>query len=286
MNHFDVALKSLKRCFQNELYDYSITVLDVRDYFGQADHLSQFIQKYPNVKIFLPAQKMGVEEAINLYIHESKADFMFFLSSDLYLMNFSMSPIIKTFQSDNRVVGVVPKVLSDERTVSSVYQISDLKKGPYISYENYHFRVRTLLPYKFSFFFDGDVLRSLIGLDGDFHNFFFSLLDHGYRLYSQGHYISGCEGFEVVQAFDVEVDFDEVLRTDKLSRFLFKCFSLKNLSYDNMNFDVFRTQWFFFLSFQFDLLKSFRLFKQKRSAQDSLRIFSDDAILNLLREKD
>ena len=282
-NHYQAsfreAVKALKACLERDHCEYTITVLDTSGYFKDGDRLSEFIKENADIKIFLPSQGMHLGEMINLYVRKSKSNYLLMLSSDLRLSRFAVDEIDKTYQRDAKVMGVFPHVEAKGLPINTVYKISDPAGGPFISFEPYRSQARSLVPYKFSFFFARDFFLSVNGMDCEYEDFFMECLDLGYRLYLQEHVMSGCEGFLVEESGD-EGAFHASL--NKARDVLLKAFRLKNVFLTRPRLQFSKELLSSLFTGRWHEIEMLRKFFKKRKMQEELKMLSDQEVVRLL----
>ena len=208
---------------------YRVTLLDLAGFSADGKRFAAFIRQFPRVKIFLPVSSSSMEEAINLYVRESKANFVLMLSGDAIDLTLDMRSVVKTFYSSSNVLGVVPNIRSGDQPLKTHYKIRNFNRNLFLSYEEYGVSRFSIMPYKFNILFDRDKFLAVEGMDESWGEFFMANLDFGYRLYANSHTLCTTEGFEVIYPQGNDADYYNLKKKYPSLAFSLKCFQLKNI---------------------------------------------------------
>ena len=208
-------------------FNYRLTVLDLRE-LAPTD-VSLFVADYPQVRLFLPAKNLSIEAAINLYVKESKANYILMLSGEFERLEINLDIISLAFRENEPLLGVVPKILRAKKPAPSVYGLSVFKKKLFLSYDSFAANQLTIKAHKMNLFLDRDRYLALGGLATDWGSFFLSNLDLGYRAYAGGHKLKTCEQFILHSSEEKSDDYlDDFKPIYGSLEFALRCFKIKH----------------------------------------------------------
>ena len=95
--------------FTEEDYQYRITVIDFLGEFVKNCNISEFVEKYPRVKVFMTQDRTSEFTALHLYLKENKSPYLLILQSLVKLKKFNIQGVIKSFKKDSSVVALLPE---------------------------------------------------------------------------------------------------------------------------------------------------------------------------------
>ena len=234
-NYYENEVASLIDSISDNLsleeFNYRITILELKK-AKKPIHFSEFVPNHPQVKIFLPAGDTSLEKAINLYIKESKANYILMLSGEFKSLDINIKAIGKDFQSDKSLFGLIPKIVRNDKIVKSVYSLKVFKKKIFLSYDDFEADRLTIKPYKMNIFFDRNKYLAVKKTDFCWESFFLSNLDLGYQIYSEGYQLKTADEFVVKN----DIKNSDSYLTDFISvysslRFALMCFKVKNFKH-------------------------------------------------------
>ena len=224
-NNIPRLIESIQETLKN--FNYRITVLELKEQEHNTD-ISKFISQYPKIKLFLPTNKIPVVDCINLYIKESKANYILMLSGENTSLDIDLKKIDKMFLADPSLMALTPDIKINEKSIESIYNLKSFHRNLFLRYEWFQPNRLTIKPFKMNLFFDRAKFLGVGGLDPHWDSFFLSNLDFGYCSFAKGHQIKTSDGFNIHTQENQDVYLKDYTKIYSNLNMALKCFQIKN----------------------------------------------------------
>ncbi|MFC1504171.1 hypothetical protein ACFL6D_02005 [Spirochaetota bacterium] len=261
---------------------YNISFIDIQ---GNED-IKKIIDTFPNIRIIFPAEKSNFIDAMNIIIKESRSNFIFALPTEMRIIDFNIQNILEKIRNNNSIFGIVPKVINNKNIpVQSIYHPVIQNKRIFLAKDDYQDNILTILPYKFSLFFDKQKFLTLQGFDAVYTNILTTFLDILYRSYTWTYKTFSCTGFTINENIGAQTSELSQFKLDSKEMIDIENFYFKNISDRELTkaFLIYFLPRLFKFNFP-ELKKLFKLLK-KRSDTNSKRLLSDYDVLALFKSE-